>query len=201
VAFTGGAETAGEYCYHYHTQVEDGEMASSPIYTNGAVATRTADPTTYTLPAALATALSTAGTMFVEFDYAGAGSAAAPSNRCAATLYTAGSNRMVIYNGSGRAAAIYATNASSHGYVVSAAPCDANTIVRAAGFALEDNVRLSVNGGAVGTDTAYTPPATFTMLAIGGAGYTAGTELFGGISHLMLWTHALSDAELQAVKS
>jgi hypothetical protein len=165
----------------------------------GASAARTADAFNYTFPSALATALSTAGGMLVDFCYDGAGSAALMSNRMAGILYTSGTEYVIAYNGSGLRSVASMKNGVPALSDWGGPAIDANVRCRAAVSYQANRLAISTDGGAVTATTGVCAAPTLTTLWIG---MSAGTQqLRGTLFRLLVWDRAPTDTELQAVSA
>jgi hypothetical protein len=163
----------------------------------GAAAARTADPFAYTLPSALATALSTAGTVLADFCYDGAGSSVCIA-RVSAPLYTSHMQRLLLYNPYGLRDGAYMENSGPALSILGGSAVNANVRVRSAVGYQTNRLAISTDGGAtsVSVGSCAAPP----VVALGiGSTYAAALGLAGTLFRIRVWDRVLSDAELQAV--
>jgi hypothetical protein len=195
-------------------QLEDvGTVVAVPTYPTSWIATttvavaRTTDPRlTHTLSAAEQTALETAGTLFVEFAFTGAGSDSrvASNYTYLVTLHDGTlNNRVMLYTGSsGRMEKFVSSGGTPQwtGQVRTGTDTVPAYQLSRCALAWETNNCNSCLDGDLGTlDSSATPPVGMTTLDVLDS-IVASTNNFGLIvTRVKIWTRRLSDTEMQAV--
>ena len=178
-------------------QFELGSYRSSLIPTTTATVTRGADLLTRALTGPEGTALSTQGTMVVEFSFLGGDSTADSGNRGAAYLQGAtSSDSIFIYNRSSAVGSlIYQASSNQAAPIVSGTAAVGVVQKSAVTWKLND-VQFARNGSHGTRDTTATMP-TLTQVAIGGTLTVAGNVL------VYAWTisddHYPTDAGMDAL--
>lgn len=189
LAYTGDG-TSGIYLWG--AQLEEGSFATSYIPTTTATATRAADNASITGTAFSDWYNASEGTLYVEGsvfpDVAEIG-----SNRIAQFDDNTANERLTVYAVSSGVSALVTDGGASQAIINSGVLADSN-FKAAFGFKVND-FALSVNGGAVGTDTSGTIP-TVDRLRLGNRD-GGGSPWNGHIKNLRFYPTRLSNTELQ----
>ena len=172
-------------------QLEEGGGPSSYIATGASAATRAAD----LAEAALGDWFNMAEfTLFLEADYNG-GSALKPGNRIAFQIGS-GTDR-IFFNNSGGARGAAVVRVSGVDQVSLSGAVAGQGLFRAAFSCKENDFALSVNGGAVVTDTVGQIPAGMTLLRLGTQGGTLAMN--GHVRRAFIYPTRKSNADLIAM--
>lgn len=187
------ALTAGDHWFLWQCQLENGPAPSSPIPTTTVAVTRGADLLTRALTGPEGTALSTQGTMVVEFS---------PKHDAVAihSILSVDSGSVANSNGVYR----YGTSASGRTLVASATQYDdgsssvSNSVYRIALRWQLNNCRAAVNGVLADADDGASTVPTVTSIGVGA--YSGGASPMGGLIYgWTIYDDAKTDAELQAL--
>ena len=184
-----GIVTTGDTFYVYGFQLESGSGASSHIPTGANTGFRAADD-------CLIDNISTAfgfnqseGTILIKYGNRGStGSMRSytflPASGAANQMFESSGVALNVYSSSSFTAQIGSTNASA------ARICAAYKV---------DDFAVSVNGGAVSTDTSGAVASSLTRVSIGGSIVTSAAYNFGPISFFKYWPTRLPNATLQSL--
>lgn len=191
------ALTAGDHWFLWGEQMEAASSPSSYIPTLGAAVTRNADAVSYTLSGSHATALSSQGTVVVEYRLQGEVPNSGSFQRRAVSIDDGtASNRIWVGTGNTTNAirAIVETGAVGQtANIVSAGIAVGSRVVAAFSYAT-NNANLAANGTPVNNDASCIVP---TVARIGfGANSFGGSELFGTIKRVTIFSTALTDAQV-----
>ena len=147
-------------------QCELGAFPTTRIPTTTATVARPAETTVHTLSAAHAALLSGEGTMVVEFEWLGAGSAVLAFSRIVLALDDGtSSERIIIYNLSGNNGLFVADGGVGQA-TITGAPLAVGVVGKAAVAFKENDTNFALNGTAETKDTSCTMP-TVTKVAFG----------------------------------
>jgi hypothetical protein len=177
------------YADWWGPQIEEGSGASSYIPTAASTVTRTADDC---LLDNIATAFgfnASEGTILIRYG----NRKSTGSNRSYTFLPASGTNNQ-IFEGSGTAFNVY----SSGSFVAQIGTTNISGARLCAAYKLDDYA-VSVNGGAVATDTSGAVPSSLTRLSIGGSIVNAAANNYGPISLFKYWPTRLPNAQLQSL--
>ena len=182
--------TGGNAIEMWGAQLEAGSGASSYIPTGANQATRSADDCQL-LDLATMGFNASAGTIFTDVGVR----LNTGSQRNYTFLPASGTNNQ-IFEGSGTAFHVYSNG--SFVAQLGSSPLSASKI--AAAYAVNDYA-VSVNGGAVSTDTAGALPTSLTKLTIGGSIANAAAYANGCIRTFKYWPTRLPDATLKSLST
>jgi hypothetical protein len=175
--------------YIWGAQLEAGSGASSYMPSEASQGSRAADD-------CLLDNISTAfgfnaseGTILVKY-----GNRANTGNNRAYTFLPASGAANQIFESSGVALNVY----SSSSFTAQIGTTNASAARVCAAYKLDDYA-VSVNGGAVTTDTSGALPSSLTRLTIGGSVVNSVAYNYGPISLFKYWPTRLPDAQLQAL--
>ena len=190
-----GNGTSGWYVWGMH--LEPATMPGSYIPTTTVAVTRNADAISYTLSGAHATALSTAGTVVVEYRYAGAGSDVDVNQRDILSIDNGTSaHRILLYNQTGYQGFYMTVASTPEASLVftgrSTQPGFKNTMV-AKWSATDTNI---AHNGALATKDSSSGMPTVTNLAFGSQLTSGVAPLFGTIKRVTIFSTALTDAQV-----
>jgi len=182
--------------YVGNCQAEIGSFPSSDIPTVAAAVTRNADAITYTLSGSHATALSSQGTVVVEYRVNKIPVGGDLDGYAVSIEDGTGAQKHWIGTSATDAGMYAATrNGGSNQAVVVAAARVAPGVKYTSSYAWNTNSCLHAANGATGTkDTSATMPAV-TAIGIGSA-YPSGLNLFGTIKRVTIFSTALTDAQV-----
>ncbi len=198
MGFNSSVSTAGDYFHLFHAQAEAGATSPSSIIPTTTVAvTRGADLLARALTGPEGTALSTAGTMVVEFSFLGGDSTADSGNRGAAYLQgVTSSDSIFVYNRSSAVGSLIYQASSNQAAPIVSGTAAAGVVQKCAVTWKANDVQFARNGSHGTRDTTATMP-TLTQVAIGGTLTVAGNVLVYG------WTisddHYPTDAGMDAL--
>ena len=199
---TSGAQTLGDSVAIWGAQLEAAPAPSSYIPTTTVAVTRGADLLTRALTGPEGTALSTQGTMVVEFSFLGGDSTVLTAGRYAASIDGGSFNNIVtIYNRNGAAGAYVGSGGVSQGNYGTTGTIAVGVVTRQATVwktNATDECRFVRDGGTVAKDSAGSTAPTVSAIGIGATSYSA-TPLFGLIYGWTIYDDAKTDAELQAL--
>lgn len=182
------AGSTSNYVYIWGAQLETGTVATSPIITYGATATRAAD--NISLATSAFPYNQPTGTIYCQFDASFPGGNArfiSLDNGVGARVldcYYSTSTILTAYDGTGNLPNIGYTNNAQADY--------------AACYATTDYAHV-VNGGTVGTSSSATVN-TAAKISVGQAG-NATAQLNGILKKIAYWPRRVSDADLQTLTS
>lgn len=169
-------------------QLEAGSGASSYIPTGASTATRAADECQI-LDLTTMSFNANAGTIYVDMG----ARVSTGSNRSYTFLPASGGNNQ-LFEGSGTALNVY-----SGGAFVAQIGSSTNAAQRVAAAYAVNDYAVSVNGGAVSTDTSGALPSSLTKLTIGGSIINTAAYQFGCIRTFKYWPNRLPNAQLQSL--
>lgn len=189
--------TAGDFWYAWGVQLESAAVVGSYVPTGASAVTRNADAISYTLSGPHATALSSQGTVVVEYRLQGGVPNSGSFQRRAVSIDDGtASNRIWVGTGNTTNAirAIVETGAVGQtANIVSAGIAVGSRVVAAFSYAT-NNANLAANGTPVNNDASCIVP---TVARIGfGANSFGGSELFGTIKRVTIFSTALTDAQV-----
>lgn len=195
--FTGTSETAGEYAYFSHVQLEAGKFATSYIKTEASTVTRAADLPTLPTDGWYNPA---GGTFYVEAstlvptggDGVGGVVLSVGGSSYNDTLYISHPN------GSGNVALTVRSGGSTEA-VISAGAAAEMAVHRIAAAFREDDFAISMNGAASAVDFDGAMPTEYDMCWIGNANWSTAAAFNGHIKRLIYWPSRLPNATLEAM--
>jgi hypothetical protein len=190
LVYPGGAGTVTGTGFMWGMQMEAGNGASSLIPTGASQVQRLADECQL-LDLTTMGFNASAGTIYVDMG----ARISTGSNRSYTFLPASGGNNQ-IFEGSGVAFQVF----SSGSFVAQIGTSTAAAQKIASAYAINDYA-VSVNGGAVATDTSGALPTSLTKLTLGGSIINTAAYQFGCIRTFKYWPTRLPNAQLQSLST
>lgn len=194
IAYLGGSETAGEFCYVWGRQLEAGSLATSPIETFGSTVTRAADNISL---ATSAFTWATPATLFAVHRIRALNSVQAQRVLSVDDASVANVIYMIANNTAGSRDAAVTTASSGQGFNSVAGANTSDDTKQAFALATNDTAHC-INGAVPVTDATVTLPAGLTVLRLG-TNHSISNVLHGHLKKVMVLPRRMTNAELQTL--
>ena len=191
-AFSGGSETAGEYCYLWGAQLEAASFPSSYIPTTTASATRAAD--VLTVPVS---GLTYPLSLFAEAEYSSPSAATGTDYIFSTEASSIGVDSASLYfSGLQKPSWLVFSGSANQGNSAAAASASFGAPAKMAVRVATNDARFCSGGTLLAADTSLNLPASPTLIRWGSTG---GSNMY--LRRAAIWPRALSDSELTTVST
>ncbi len=196
--YPSGTSQNGETVVVHHAQHEKAAFVSSPIVTTTSAVTRAADRAVLSATA-LAAIPATEGAIATEVKFAG-DSGQASGARGALAIGADGSNRMLLYNGSGENLFLFSAVGGVAQARISTGVSDTGQFKKTAMAYKANDYAITSDGNIVATDTSGTVPPTISAGRIGATvPNSAGGNAGMWIKNIVFYPTRLSNTDLEAL--